>query len=240
MACSGRGLRAVSIQLCLSILFAISIEAQNVTIDFEHFPGPDGLLGTADDVPTPTTVLCQPQPCEEGPVALLTTQYASVGITFLQGTLHYAPSFWPGHQHFISSTSPVATLSRPAHEVSITSYSYWDATLTAYDASDNVIGTSVLTHPSPGAYPFLGTLSLSTAQPIARFSVLPDDPLLILNLDDLSYGSALEFSTLTPCRLLDTRDAAGTFGGPALAAGADRVFPLFGRCGMPPPRLPYR
>ncbi|HSD65935.1 MAG TPA: hypothetical protein VLF95_04500, partial [Vicinamibacteria bacterium] len=125
------------------------------------------------------------------------------------------------------------TLSRPARTVSITSYSYWNAALTAYDASDNVLGTSVLTHPSPGAYPFLGTLTLTATEPIARFSVLPDNPLLILNLDDLSYGSALALFTLTPCRLLDTRELAGTFGGPALAAGTDRVFPLHGRCGIP-------
>jgi len=44
----------------------------------------------------------------------------------------------------------------------------------------------------------------------------------------------MDFYTLPPCRLVDTRAAAGTFGGPALVAGADRVFPLFDRCGIPP------
>jgi hypothetical protein len=54
-----------------------------------------------------------------------------------------------------------------------------------------------------------------------------------------SYGDpallppGANFNTVTPCRLLDTREATGTFGGPALAAGGDRVFPLFGRCGIP-------
>src|SRR4029453_6502567 len=121
--------------------------------------------------------------------------------------------------------------SRPARIISITSNSYWTATLTAYDASDNVIGTSVLTHPSPGSYLLLGTLTVHTTQPIARFSILPDNPDLILNLDDLHFGSALAFFTVTPCRLVDTRAASGTFGGPALVAGTDRVFPLYGRCG---------
>jgi uncharacterized repeat protein (TIGR01451 family) len=46
-------------------------------------------------------------------------------------------------------------------------------------------------------------------------------------------SKAIDFYTLTPCRLVDTRDADGTFGGPALDAGADRVFPLIGRCGIP-------
>jgi hypothetical protein len=40
--------------------------------------------------------------------------------------------------------------------------------------------------------------------------------------------------TLTPCRLVDTRDPAGPLGGPALAAGATRVFTVIGQCGIPP------
>jgi len=39
--------------------------------------------------------------------------------------------------------------------------------------------------------------------------------------------------TLSPCRLVDTRDPLGTLGGPALQAQADRTFALFGRCGIP-------
>src|SRR6202035_5494554 len=44
----------------------------------------------------------------------------------------------------------------------------------------------------------------------------------------------LSYFTLTPCRAVDTRNSAGTFGGPALAGnGAKRLFPLAGRCGVP-------
>src|SRR5204863_8049945 len=46
-------------------------------------------------------------------------------------------------------------------------------------------------------------------------------------------GSGLRFHTLVPCRLLDTRDAAGPYGGPLLGAGASRSFDLTGRCGIP-------
>ncbi len=38
---------------------------------------------------------------------------------------------------------------------------------------------------------------------------------------------------VTPCRLLDTRGTAGPYGGPSLAAGAERVFVAAGRCGLP-------
>jgi serine protease AprX len=41
------------------------------------------------------------------------------------------------------------------------------------------------------------------------------------------------FFTVTPCRLLDTRDPAGPWGGPALASGADRTFAIAGRCQIP-------
>jgi hypothetical protein len=41
------------------------------------------------------------------------------------------------------------------------------------------------------------------------------------------------FYTLPPCRLLDTRDAPGAYGAPALAGGQDRTFALAGRCGIP-------
>ncbi|MFN2385402.1 MAG: hypothetical protein ABR576_03815 [Thermoanaerobaculia bacterium] len=43
----------------------------------------------------------------------------------------------------------------------------------------------------------------------------------------------LNFHTLAPCRLVDTRIADGPFGEPPLSAGATRVFPLAGRCGLP-------
>jgi hypothetical protein len=40
--------------------------------------------------------------------------------------------------------------------------------------------------------------------------------------------------TVTPCRLVDTRDAPGLFSGPALVGGAGRTFVLAGRCNIPP------
>jgi len=45
--------------------------------------------------------------------------------------------------------------------------------------------------------------------------------------------AAVSFYTLAPCRIVDTRGATGSFGGPALAPGAERVFTLAGRCGIP-------
>jgi hypothetical protein len=41
------------------------------------------------------------------------------------------------------------------------------------------------------------------------------------------------FHTITPCRVVDTRNAAGPYGGPALSAGAARAFAIAGQCGVP-------
>ena len=41
------------------------------------------------------------------------------------------------------------------------------------------------------------------------------------------------FFTVPPCRLLDTRNANGPLGGPALSAGLTRSFSMFGQCGIP-------
>ncbi|HLX06910.1 MAG TPA: S8 family serine peptidase [Thermoanaerobaculia bacterium] len=43
----------------------------------------------------------------------------------------------------------------------------------------------------------------------------------------------LKFFTLAPCRLIDTRNAAGPLGGPALQGSAVRSFALTGTCGIP-------
>ena len=39
---------------------------------------------------------------------------------------------------------------------------------------------------------------------------------------------------MTPCRVVDTRNAPGPQGGPALAAGASRTFAVAGVCELPP------
>lgn len=45
-------------------------------------------------------------------------------------------------------------------------------------------------------------------------------------------ASSSWFYTLVPCRVLDTRNPTSAVGGPALAPGADRLFPVTG-CGVP-------
>jgi hypothetical protein len=57
-----------------------------------------------------------------------------------------------------------------------------------------------------------------TATSGSSFTVVPPPP-------------GLDFYTVTPCRLIDTRLLAD---GPALAAGEERAYVLSGRCAIPP------
>jgi hypothetical protein len=67
-----------------------------------------------------------------------------------------------------------------------------------------------------------GSGYLSTGGLYSNPDVLPPPPL------------PAAFFTVTPCRLVDTRNAAGPSGGPALVAGAVRSFPVTGGvCGIP-------
>jgi len=49
----------------------------------------------------------------------------------------------------------------------------------------------------------------------------------------LYYTTSTNFYTVTPCRLVDTRNPPGRLGGPSLAAGQGRTFTLSGNCGLP-------
>jgi hypothetical protein len=166
--------------LSLCTLAVLPASANQITIDFEHTPGADGILGTADDVPVPATFI---QP--------LGDSFASVGLRFTQGSLLQA-SFFNGDaaNHFISSTNPIAVLTTPVTGISIDSYSYWDAVLTAYDVNGNAIASDRLVNPQAGRSFLRGALSVAGTQAIYGFSVLPDNPDYILNLDNLVLTSA--------------------------------------------------
>jgi hypothetical protein len=172
-----------------------TVTGTSVTIDFDRFPGPDGILGTADDTfPTCDTNGCTNLcPCES-----LGSQWTGIGITFTSGLLLQGDLF-PGSglsNHFVSSSPPDATFSIPVTGISITSYSVWTATLYALDEANNVIASNTLTNPNAGSAFFLGTLSVSTNVPIRRFTVLAAGCQIgggmcdqILNLDNLVLTS---------------------------------------------------
>ncbi|HEY8022395.1 MAG TPA: glycoside hydrolase family 44 protein [Thermoanaerobaculia bacterium] len=72
------------------------------------------------------------------------------------------------------------------------------------------------------AAPAAGTLTLTLPARSATLAVL-----------DLPPPAGGDYYTVTPCRAVDTRGAAGPYGAPALAGGVERTFALAGRCGVP-------
>src|SRR6185369_9924854 len=66
----------------------------------------------------------------------------------------------------------------------------------------------------------------STLQVVANG--IPSDPVAVQ-----VANSSLDFYTVTPCRLVDTRNAIGPLGGPVLAPVSQRAFTFAGACGVP-------
>jgi sugar lactone lactonase YvrE len=157
-----------------------------IVINFETSPGPDGLLGTADDIPAPSPCsACRP---------LSALGYGAVGVTFTSGTL-FDGSLFPNHgpnNHFSSSSVPDATLSTPVYGIRLSSYSVWNLTLYAFDSSGAILATNTFTNPSGGTFALSQLQVYSNGLPIARFTARPEGcaPSAgscdnILNIDDI-------------------------------------------------------
>src|SRR2546430_560953 len=57
--------------------------------------------------------------------------------------------------------------------------------------------------------------------------------LAIANSSSATPAPSPGFYTVTPCRLVDTRNPTGPFGGPAIQANSSRSFTIVGQCGIP-------
>ncbi len=134
------------------------------------------------------------------------------------------------------------------------------ATAAAYSLNMTVVPAGPLAFltvwPTGTNQPFVSTLNAPTGGIVANAAIIPAGTNGGINVDatnptDLvidingyfappGQAGALLFYPALPCRLLDTRLANGTFGGPALASGATRNFPLrTNACGIPPTAQAY-
>ncbi|MDQ6893486.1 MAG: hypothetical protein M3167_12505, partial [Acidobacteriota bacterium] len=57
--------------------------------------------------------------------------------------------------------------------------------------------------------------------------------LVVLTSAAAQGAGPFQFFSVTPCRIVDTRNPNGVTGGPALAGQATRSFPVAGLCGVP-------
>ncbi len=93
---------------------------------------------------------------------------------------------------------------------------------------------SIATHPSGGQ---VQTAMYATAIDIEAAGVDRDAGrgIVMANFAATALTTVPDanFFTVAPCRLVDTRNPTGPFGGPALTCGLDRVFTLAGSCAIP-------
>jgi IPT/TIG domain len=68
------------------------------------------------------------------------------------------------------------------------------------------------------------TVGVTVTNPDAQAATLPSA---------FTYNAGTSFYTVTPCRVVDTRNPTGSYGAPALAANGDRAFTVTGQCGIP-------
>ncbi len=122
----------------------------------------------------------------------------------------------------VGAGSPNRTASVPAHAGSIYAWTIGNGTITAGQGTSQITFTagvagmpltlSVTETSAPGCVSAPGSATVTVAP----------------------AGSAILFYTLTPCRVLDTRDPNGPLGGPALQPQATRMFDvLASSCGIP-------
>ncbi|HXJ80498.1 MAG TPA: hypothetical protein VMS64_17690 [Candidatus Methylomirabilis sp.] len=103
--------------------------------------------------------------------------------------------------------------------------------------------------PTGQSRPLVSTLNSPDGSVVANAAIVPagasgsidafatDDTELLIDINGFfapPAGASLQFYALPPCRVLDTRMPAGTFGGPAISGGTSRSFPISSSgCGVP-------
>jgi hypothetical protein len=107
--------------------------------------------------------------------------------------------------------------------------------LTMYPCGQPVPGSSTLN--SDGRVKAVGAIvPAGTSGAVCAFTT--HDTELILDINGYfipsTNAASLHFYPVTPCRLVDTRNAAGALGGPALVGQTTRTFPLRTACSLPP------
>src|SRR5262249_47417509 len=134
------------------------------------------------------------------------------------------------------------------------------ATARAYSVNATVVPSGPLGYltlwPAGRTQPFVSTLNAPTGTIVANAAIVPAGDNGAINafatsathfvLDINGYfappGSpnAQRFFPVSPCRVLDTRNANGSLGGPILSAGQSRTWPVpSSACGLPASAAAY-
>ena len=219
--------------LAVSFLLLVGgrASAQTTTIDFEFYPGLDGLLGTGDDIPivAPSQYAQQPEQ--------LTDQFSALGIDFTptpsindQNEILNASTFTipPGHTapNLLGSLffAPISgAFSHPVHTISALVGFTGAVEMEIYDAGGASLGTLIGNST---------VLSLTSATPIASFEFRASGFGFGVAIDNLEFdalptGPTLSIAAGTPGGSMTFDFANFTASGQiAVVYGPAGVFPI--------------
>jgi Chitobiase/beta-hexosaminidase C-terminal domain/Neprosin len=134
---------------------------------------------------------------------------------------------------------PVTVFTPPAGEY---------ATAQAVAISDSAVGATIYyttdgTAPTTASTMYTGAIPVSATETIDAIAVSAGFSSAVASAKyTIAPGetSGLQFVPVTPCRIVDTRNATGAFGGPELASGAVRAFNVpQSACGIPATAVAY-
>jgi sugar lactone lactonase YvrE len=127
------------------------------------------------------------------------------------------------------------------------------ATAQAYSLNVTVVPKGELRYltlwPTGQEQPFVSTLNSFEGTVVANAAIVPagtggavsvyvtDATDVVIDINgyfDSTNASASSFYAATPCRVADTRNATGTYGGPSLGTGGERDFPIPASACAPP------
>jgi hypothetical protein len=113
--------------------------------------------------------------------------------------------------------------------------------LTVWPTGESQPLVQTLTSPDGSVLASAAIVPAGTAGSISAY--VTDETDLIVDINGYFVppaASTLQFYPLPPCRVLDTRQASGTFGGPTIAGGTSRSFPIASSsCGAPASAAAY-
>ena len=88
-------------------------------------------------------------------------------------------------------------------------------------------------HGAPGGVGMSAIIRVGTPPTPTPTPTITPTPTVTATFATTTPTTSGRFYSVTPCRVADTRNPAGPYGGPPLSAGAERTFTIMGQCGIP-------
>jgi hypothetical protein len=180
-----------------------------------------GLSGGDILIPKDPPIVHTFTPTTLGAFDFACTNFCGIGHDGMSGTITIVPACGPA----VTSMSPTWGPTAGGSLVTISGSCFVSGATVSFGGTPAtgvaVAGSSTITATTPA----------HVAGPVNVVVTNPDTQSATVT-NGFTYGAG-GFFTVAPCRIVDTRNAAGPYGGPALGAGAARLFTATGQCGIP-------